>query len=175
MKKITAFALLLLFALSFSACEKDDICDANTSTTPRLIIDFYDITNPTLRKNVTNLGIIANGMDTGILFTGVNKIQVPLRLTENSTKYRFILNSGNTNPDLIYTDTLEFNYSRKTVFVSRACGYKTLFDLNNDVALPDPYILNNNPAVTQGIWIQNIAVEKYNLESENETHIIIYF
>ena len=52
MKKIY---LLFLIAITFSSCEKDDICDANTPTTPRLIIDFYDATNPTALKNVINL------------------------------------------------------------------------------------------------------------------------
>ncbi|PWA05054.1 DUF6452 family protein [Flavobacterium psychrotolerans] len=173
MKKI--LLLIFVLTLSFSSCEKDDICDANTPTTPRLIIDFYDITNPTITKNVTNLGIVGDGLTTGILFNGVHQIQVPLKLTDDKTKFSFVLNAGNTNPALIYTDILEFNYSRKTVFVSRACGYKTLFDLNNDAALPNPFVLNNNPLATQGIWIQNITVEKYNLETENETHIKIYF
>ena len=40
MKKI--FALSLIVLLSLSGCEKDDICDANTPTTPRLVIDFYN-------------------------------------------------------------------------------------------------------------------------------------
>jgi hypothetical protein len=173
MKKI--FLLVFVLALSFSSCEKDDICDANTPTTPRLIIDFYDITNPSVTKNVTNLGIVGEGLTTGILFNAVHKIQVPLRLTDDSTKYSFVLNAGNANTSLIYTDILQFNYSRKTVFVSRACGYKTLFDLNNDASLPNPYIINNTPTASKGIWIKNITVEKYNLETENETHIKIYF
>ena len=48
MKKIISF--LLLFAFGLSGCEKDDICDANTPTTPRLIISFYDYNNPTVKK-----------------------------------------------------------------------------------------------------------------------------
>jgi phage-related holin len=52
MKKI----ILLLFVIvySFSSCEKDDICDANTVTT-RLVISFYDVTNSSILKNATNL------------------------------------------------------------------------------------------------------------------------
>lgn len=173
MKKI--LLLLLVLASSFSSCEKDDICDPTTPTTPRLIIDFYDNDNRINTKNVTNLGIIGDGLDTGILFTGVSKIQVPIKLTEDVTKYSFILNSKSTDPNLIYTDNITFNYSRKTVFVSRACGFKTLFNLNNDIALPNPFVLNNNPKATFGNWIKDITIEKYNLETENETHIKIYF
>lgn len=167
--------MLVVFSFSSSSCEKDDICDVNTPTTPRLIIDFYDITNPSIVKSVTNLLIVGNGLTTGILFNGVSKIQVPLKITDDLTKYSFVLNYGNTDATLVYTDTLEFNYSRKTVFVSRACGYKTLFDLNNNVTLPNPFILNNDPLITEGVWIKNMTVVKYNLETENETHIKIYF
>jgi hypothetical protein len=174
MKKI--ILLLILLSLSLSSCEKDDICDATTATTPKLILEFYDTLHPTVLKNVTNLAVKEVGITSAVIsFNSVSKIQLPLKTNEDSTKYSFVLNAGNTNTSLIYTDILQFNYSRKTVFVSRACGYKTLFDLNNDVSLPNPYILNNTPAASQGIWIKNITVEKYNLETENETHIKIYF
>ena len=160
---------------SSSSCEKDDICDASTSTTPRLIIDFYDISDPGVAKSVTNLAIGGVGVDTGILFTGVSKIQVPLNTSEDSATFNFILNFGNPDPTLVYSDILQFNYSRSTVYVSRACGYKTLFNLNNDTALPNAFVLNNDPSTTEGVWIKNITVEKYNLETENETHVKIYF
>ena len=62
--------LHLLILIAFSSCEKDDICDANTVTTPRLIIDFYDNltfgTIPTT-KAVTNLGISSVGFSNVIL------------------------------------------------------------------------------------------------------------
>lgn len=175
MKKI--LLLVLILGLSFSSCEKDDICDPNTPTTPRMIITFYDVQNPSNAKTVNNLLIVADGLATGILFNGVNKIQVPLDLNSDTVNYNFILNSGNANPALIYTDKLQFNYTRKTVYVSRACGYKTVFNLinDNDLATPNPFVLNNNPILADGNWIKNIIIEKYNLESENETHIKIYF
>ena len=173
MKKI--FLILFVLSVTFSSCEKDDICEETTGTTPKLIIEFYDILNPTVLKNVTNLAVKEDGITNVLSFTDKSKIELPLKTNEDSTKYSFVLNAGNTNTTLIYTDVLQFNYSRKTVFVSRACGYKTLFDLNNDVSLPNPYIINNTPTASQGIWIKNITVEKYNLETENETHIKIYF
>lgn len=174
MKKI--YLLLLVLGFTFSGCEKDDICDANTPTTPRLVFEFYDVNEPTVLKTVTNLALEPDTADLDTLvFNGVSKILVPLKITEDSVKFNFTLNFNNPNPALVYTDILEFNYSRNTVYVSRACGFKTLFNLNNDIALADPYILNNNPALTAGVWIKNIIVEKYNLETENEIHIKIYF
>lgn len=48
MKKILYF--LLVFTFGLSSCEKDDICDANTPTTPRMLISFSMPTDQRLRK-----------------------------------------------------------------------------------------------------------------------------
>lgn len=159
--------LLLLLSVFFSGCEKDDICDANTPTTPKVVIEFYDATNPTTIKNVTNLGIIAPGFTNGFGFTATNKIKVPLKTFQDTSILYFIKNGSidpTTDDNL---DEITFNYSRKTVFVSRACGYKTLFTLNTTnpvIVTPD----SNN-------WIQNVIVSQPNIENEDETHIKIYF
>lgn len=182
MNKIAA--LLFLLAVSFSSCEKDDICDANTPTTPRLVIYFYNYLDPTVSKSVTNLKVIGDGLVNGIIFntsgTSVTKylanapnVKIPLNLAEDVSRFNFILNAS--DPLYAKTDLLEFNYSRQLLYVSRACGYKTLFQLNQDNLLPNPFVLNNNNGATEGNWIRNITVEKYNLENENETHIKIYF
>jgi hypothetical protein len=159
-------------AFSFSGCESDDICDANTPTTPRLIIEFYDVANPTVLKNVSNLEVKGDGAAIPLaIFNGVSKIQLPLKTTEDNTKYTLVLNS--TTPAFLSTDVLEFNYSRENVFVSRACGYKTIFDLNGTAL--NPFILNSTPAITLGNWIKNITVKQPNVNDENETHIKILF
>ena len=167
MKKIY---LLVLIAFTFSSCEKDDICDAATSTTPRLIIEFYDVSNPTILKPVTNLGIIAPGFTTGIGFTAVSKIQVPLKTTDNSTTFSFVQNGSDTNTTNDNTDVIQINYSRNNIFVSRACGYKTVFTLNSPNG-----IVKTDATTPDGFWIQNIVVTTTNIETENETHVKIYF
>jgi hypothetical protein len=159
--------LLLLLSVFFSSCEKDDICDTNTPTTPKIVIEFYDVANPTTLKNVTNLGVIAPGFTSGFGFTATSKIKVPLKTFEDSSVLYFIQNGSidpTTDDNL---DEITFNYNRKTVFVSRACGYKTLFTLNSTnpiTVTPD----SNN-------WIQNVIVSQPNIENEDETHIKIYF
>ena len=169
MKKIFA---LLVIASAFSSCEKDDICDANTPTTPRLIIDFYDASDPTVLKNVINLKVIGDGMadDNPLgVFNGVSQIQLPLKTTEELTKYRLILNSTNTNPAIVNEDKLQFDYTHEDKFVSRACGYKTIFKLNS------PNGVTKTDATTpDGFWIQEINIETTNIETENETHIKMY-
>ena len=162
--------LVFLIAIIFGGCEKDDICAETTATTPRLIIDFYDITNPTLTKNVTNLGIISEGINTVILFNGVSRIEVPLDITKDISKYQFILNYDNSNPVFINTDFLQFDYSRNNVFVSRACGYKTIFTFN-----PTSPFTQTDSALLDGLWMKNITVLQSNIISENETHLRISF
>ena len=168
MKKISI--LVLLVAILFSGCEKDDICAETTSTTPRLIIDFYDFTNPTLKKNVTNLGILGDGQSAVILFNGVSSIEVPLEITKDLTKYKFILNYDNSNPVFVNTDFLQFDYTRNNVFVSRACGYKTVFTLN-----PTSPFTQTDSDLLDGLWMKNITVLQSNISSEDETHLSISF
>jgi len=164
MKKILFGLFTLLFALSFWNCEKDDICEAGTPTTPKLIIEFYDNASPSVLKNVTDLGIVANGMATGVLFTGVSKIQVPLKTDVDAVVYNFVLNASTTSP---ITDNITINYKRNDVYISRACGYKTQFKLNDN---PNGMVLN-----TPKNWIKEINIQKFTIENENETHVKIFF
>ena len=179
MKKI--LSLLLLVIVTSSSCEKDDICDANTPTTPRLVIDFYNVSNASVLKNVTNLKVIGDGMTQGIVFNSGasgeaqylangSSISIPLKTDSNSTKYSFILNYGNSNPTLVDTDEVTFNYTKEDVFVSRACGFKTLFTF-----VPNNPIFHTAVPVTKGKWMQFINIEKSNIDNENETHIKVFF
>ena len=164
MKKIAFITLSLLLAVSFWNCEKDDICAEGTPVTPRVIIEFFDATNQTTPKNVTNLGVIATGFTEGFEFNGTNKIEVPLRTNVDTTELQFILNGTDNDPANNETVALTFNYGRSDVFISRACGYKTTFDVTN--VLPTDFT---------GTWISSLTIEQPNIINENETHIKIYF
>jgi hypothetical protein len=161
------FVLSIGIACSFSNCEKDDICAEGTPVTPRIVIEFYNAARPTVLKNITALGVIDPNTTSGIAFNGVSKIQVPLKTTANTTTLRFIENGSDTNTGNDNIDVLTFTYERVDQYVSRACGFKTLFYLNetNPVALTAD---GNN-------WIQNIQVQQTNIENENEVHVKIYF
>ena len=167
MKKIKLL-FICLFSISFSSCEKDDICEATIPTTPKLVIEFYDILNPSVKKNVTNLAVKEINTSTNLTFTGTSKIQIPLRINQDLTKYSFILNSTNVSID--NEDFLQINYSREIIFVSRACGFKTNFTLNSSV----PFI-KTETSIPDGYWIQNVVITKSNIKTENETHVKIYF
>lgn len=183
MKKILA---LLLIAVSFSGCEKDDICADDT--TPRLVIEFYDVSNPSELKNVPNLTVKADGASDYIVFNSAlpvadpvrylfngNKLELPLKTEiidgqSTLTRYHLILNS--TNPIAINEDILEFRYTPQNIFVSRACGYKTVFELDSPGG-----VTSVEPVAPDTQWINqlNINIQKYSIVTEDETHIKIYF
>ncbi len=176
MKKI--FALLLIF-ISLSGCEKDDIC--TEETTPRLILEFYDISNNAILKNVVDLKVKGEGAADFIVFNPAlpetntdrylfngNKLALPLKIDAGTTTYSLILNSDSTTSD--NEDILTFNYTPENVFVSRACGYKTIFELN-----PAPNgVIKTDAATPDTFWIQDMNILTTTIETENEIHIKIY-
>lgn len=165
MKKLTIIALVLLIANSFWSCEKDDICAEGTPTTPNVVIEFYDAANPENLKPVTNLKIVSPGFPDMENQTGVSKIKIPLKTNEDVTTFQFIQNGYDNDLTNDNTDELTFNYSREDIYVSRACGYKTVFQLTEDPILTDD----------GSLWILSRFVNQSNIQNENETHIKIYF
>ena len=164
MKKLL---FILFFAIPFSSCEKDDIC--SDETTPKLVIEFFNISDPNSNLNVSNLKVTGVGQDDEYdTFTAVSKIELPLKTTEDVTKYSLTLNS--TNETIKNVDFLEFNYTRKELFVSRACGFKNVYELNSDNG-----IVHTDTVPADQKWIKNIFIETNSITTENETHIKIYF
>jgi Family of unknown function (DUF6452) len=164
MKKI--FLFLILFAIT--SCEKDDICAADTPTTPQLVIEFFN-NSTTAPKLVTKLKIQEFGNNNVLGIYNESKIKIPLKADFDITKYSFTLNSD--EPLFTNTDNLEFNYSRNTVYVSRACGFKTNFLLDTDKII----LKAEMPVSPPTEWIKRIDVTKPNILNEDETHIKIYF
>ncbi|WP_276167478.1 DUF6452 family protein [Zobellia alginiliquefaciens] len=161
MNKLKILLVILLGILSFSACEKDDICtDADT---PQLVIRFYDALNPTEFKDVQNLivwGILENeGKDT-IDNIALDSIVLPLRVDASSTTFAL---SRQLSIDDINVDTLTFNYDVKELYKSRACGYIANFE-------------NLTATVKQddSVWIQTIDVDNALIENTVSAHVKIF-
>lgn len=156
-----SFALFLLSAIVFWACEKDDICSEDTETTPRLVLKFYDNDNPNVVKSVPDILVhgIGNNAIIGELDGTVSKdsIFLPLKTDAAETTFsiykNFAVNDNNT-PDDTSDDFIEGNediltvsYNRNEVYVSRACGYKTIFETVT-VSVQDDndnWIVNHEP------------------------------
>lgn len=137
--KVLIIPILLIAMLSIS-CERDDICPDATPTTPRLIIDLLDALNPGTKKNVFDLVVIGVENDDFLpdyIFQDTDDLILPLRTDDNTTEYILIKEASvndngtpNDNTDDFVDgnqDRITLNYSREEVFVSRACGFKTIF------------------------------------------------
>jgi hypothetical protein len=180
MKK-TSLLLILLIIIGIGitmSCESDDICPESTPTTPSLIIDAYDVANPENKKSIPKLVVAGFDKDQilpGYAIVSATQIILPLKTDENTTQYRLIKDSSvnnNGTPDDSTDDYIEgnqdiitINYSREEVYVSRACGYKTIFknltltiEVDSDNWIKSRQPLNDNQSV----------------EDESETHFNIF-
>jgi len=166
MNKLKIAFIILLGIIFFSACEKDDICvDGDT---PLLVIRFYDETDTTSTKNVTNLRVV--GLDqTTIVNTfsdrsSADSLAVPLRPDTTSTTYLLIANSADEDEiEIGNTDILTINHETKEVFISRACG----FIANYENLTPSLDTDTDN-------WIKNIEVISSTVENSETAHVKIY-
>ncbi len=169
--KLKKTLILLLCVFSFLNCEKDDLCAAETPTTPRLIIDFYNVSEQANQKNVPTL--IAKGVDNDQILenykaTTSNQVILPLKTNEDSTQFS-LYNSGelDDNGNIIAgnEDILTITYKREEVFISRACGYKTVF---KDIAIVDENDTDK--------WIQFIQPlnDNQSVEDETTTHFKLF-
>jgi hypothetical protein len=160
MKKASILFILITLIISYCSCERDDICPESTPTTPSVIIDVFDFSNQENRKNIFDLvvaGVDNEDILSGYAFVSSSNLVLPLKTTDNTTQYRLIkeasVNDNGTPDDPTDDfidgnyDTITINYSRENVFVSRACGYKTIFKnvtltIDDDT---DNWILSQQP------------------------------
>ena len=165
MKKI--LALLLLF-VTINSCERDDICAESTPTTPHLVIEFYDITDQSETKRVIDLQI--QGVDNDEVYQyaiSSDIIQLPLKTNDVVTKFKLHKEYEEDADGSIIggnEDIISITYNPTEIYVSRACGYKTIFE-NVQIDIE-----------TDGDdWIELIQVdEPLIVDNETETHVQIY-
>ncbi|RZJ72248.1 DUF6452 family protein [Flavobacterium sp.] len=171
MKRFFSCFLILLLAASQVNCERDDICAETDPTTPRIVIDVYDYTNNSLLRTVPNMTLRSTETDSVTTFTNTSKLYVPLKTFDTSTTYTFTINDDENPATATFSDQITFTYGTREIYVSRACGYKTVFDLSREVGVPAVLLNNGNP----GTWIRNIIIDTHTIEAEDETHIRIYY
>ncbi len=166
MEKTRVLLLVLIVIISFTACEKDDICVEGD--TPLLIIAFYDNQNPSELKAVPSLRVIGLGQSSTVNTiadrTSLDSIALPLRINEANTG--FILISDSADEDDLETgnnDTLTFDYSKLEVFISRACGYIANYDDLGELLTSD----SEN-------WIQNIEIVSPLIQQQDSAHVKIF-
>ncbi len=157
MKKISILIFLTFIFVSITlSCEKDDICAEATPTTPKLILRFYDASSQDDTKNVSDLGITSLDENNDVfVLSGINgvttdSINLPLRTDVNLTKFVFHKDYNSADATLGNPDIVTITYEREDVYVSRACGFKTIFnnitisvELDSDNWIIDSDIINS--------------------------------
>ncbi len=168
MKKYFLFALLMV-AISFSSCEKDDICvDGDT---PLLIVVFYDVENREEPKLVNSLRIAGMGQTSTVNTisdrTALDSIAIPLNAAADLTSFIMIVNSADDDngTELGNFDTINFSHDTIDTYISRACGFVANYENLEATVTSD----NEN-------WIQEIEILKTTVELEETTtaHVKIY-
>lgn len=162
MKKILFY--IFSSVLILAGCERDDICAESTPITPLLVIEFFDADNPSEEKIPTDLFIAEEGAPIGLTFNAAT-ISIPLRTDTNQTRFDFIINAGSEDgDDPENIDRLIFNYLPQEEFVSKACGFRVIYQ-----AIQDDF----NP-LDDGPWIDNVNILNATIEDDTEAHIRIF-
>ncbi len=159
--------ILFLIVLMASGCEKDNIClEPNT---PHLIITFHDIDDNSERKNVLNLNVKIEGIDGDYdpesIPSSTDSISIPVRVDLNMTNYFLTAQTDKDDENSNNEDSFNMTYSREDFFISRSCGYKTLF-----------YQIDPNLLSDSSNWIKKIETvnDPQDILDEESTHIKIY-
>ena len=166
-KHIIYTSIISLFLLLFLSCEKDDICVEES--TPLLIIRFFDSTDPDTYKKVTNLKVQIEGIDGDYINETItvltDSIAIPIKVTEDITRFKLILNGNDDDDTNDNEDIFDLNYIREEVFVSRSCGYKTLY-----------YDVKTNLISDSDNWIKSIETAKdpQDILNQNSDHVKIF-
>ena len=155
MKKLLTLSAVLLLCLT--ACEPDDICLEGTLGTPRLIVVFYDKNQTDTKKSVADLQVKGMGMETLLNDATADSLALPLKTLVSSTSFSLTTTqNGNAVEDII-----TFNYDPEDQFISRACGYKTIF---NNLTFSTANSLN---------FISSIEILISTIPDTNNTHVKI--
>ncbi len=191
MKKIslTIISIISLFVIFITqSCERDDICAESTATTPQLIVRFFNVAAQESTKTVTDLRVFGvNDLGESIVIpeldiVDTDSIALPLNTSANETKFllhrNYEVNDNDTpdddtddfvtgNPDIITV-----SYTTEQVYVSRACGFKTIF---NDLVFSIEQEADD-PDDDLGNWLQQFIITTTNNTVEDETaaHITIF-
>lgn len=159
------FIFLLLSIGMLQSCTRDDLCPAETATTPNMIIVFNNYQNPDRRKAVEGLSVETDDVERKVVVARNTKdsIVLPLDVNNNETAYRFIKTVITETDTLVNIDNILFTYDKNDVYVNRACGFRAEFkNLRADWE-------------SQGSdsWIKQVLINRDSIVDETKTHLTI--
>ncbi len=150
-QRITLMLAMWLFAALLVSCEKDDSCI--DPTTPNLVIQFYDYDSPENVKSIANLNVVYLETGDTLKFQNVDEIKIPLNVNDDSCLLKLVKDTA--------SDMVSFTYQREYVFVSKACGFKTLFH-------------NLEMNVSHAQWIKDFEIINHEIVIDTSAHVKIF-
>lgn len=144
------------------SCEPDDICLTTIPDTPKLIIGFFDESTG-LKKEVLDLKVRGNNREEIYLFQTTDSISLPLKNLEKITSYALVKNFNENINDLGNRDHLLVSYQYNHIYISRACGYMSNYDINQVVVEND----NSN-------WIIKSEIINSQVKDEKTIHVKVF-
>ena len=147
MRKIWLFFLLLFLN---SSCEPDDVCSEANPSTPHLVFRLYDSSQPNELKAVDTLRIMSLGDQAPLEFINTDSIVFPLQVNANKINTDLTISNG-------ITDRIEIDYLSNDVYMNRACGFQSTFQIHTiEVDQPANWI-NSIEIVTNEVIIDTLA------------------
>jgi len=168
MKRFIISGIVILTTIL--ACESDDICI--DEITPYFIIRFYDADDPVFHKKVVDIKVQLGGIegfyeDDGQTITAfTDSIAIPIKVTEDITKFKLTILQIDALDNLVENeDVFDLTYTRENIFVSKSCGYKTLY-----------YGAITNLKEDEDNWIKIIepTEDPLNIVNQDAAHVKIY-
>jgi hypothetical protein len=157
--KVQNYILALVSLLTLSSCEKDDVCVENDSVYINLV--FYSVEDGSTAKSVSGFSLLDLNGDIVQNYDNTTVSAIALVLPTSETSYDLILQKRTEVDGLTINtnDTLNFSYTPKATYVSRACGYiRTYTDLS----------INSTRN-----WVNEVIVNIPEINSNNDEHVAI--
>ena len=139
-----------MFLFLNSSCEPDDVCSEVNPSTPQLVFRLYDSSQPNEFKAVDTLRVIGLNEEATLEFINTDSIAFPLQVNASKINADLTISNG-------VTDRIEIDYLSKDVYLSRACGFQTTFQIHTiQVDQPINWV-NSIEIVTNEVIIDTLA------------------
>jgi len=139
-----------LFLFLNSSCEPDDVCSEANSSTPQLVFRLYDSSQPNEFKAIDTLRIMSLGDQAPLEFINTDSIVFPLQVNANKINTDLTISNG-------ATDRIEIDYLSNDVYLNRACGFQSTFQIHTiEVDQPANWI-NSIEIITNEVIIDTLA------------------
>ena len=139
-----------MFLFLNSSCEPDDVCSEVNPSTPQLVFRLYDSSQPNELKAVDTLRIMSLGDQAPLEFINTDSIVFPLQVNANKINTDLTISNG-------ATDRIEIDYLSNDVYLNRACGFQSTFQIHTiEVDRPANWI-NSIEIVTNEVIIDTLA------------------